>query len=233
MRSRRSPQNPKPETRNLRTAGVVSAIERQERRGGRRSNVYLDGRFAFSLTTDLAIQELRIGDAISDGQYAALVMKDQQARCFDAALRFLGARPRSEREIRDRLARHEFDVTVVDRVIERLRRINLVDDAAFAAYWVEQRATHRPRGSRLLKQELRQKGVSHDVLVEALPSDDDEEGAYRAAQRKASSLRAFDERTFKQRLGGFLQRRGYGYETVRAVSARLWSEVTGGAAGSG
>ena len=206
---------------------IVSAIEPQERRGGRRSNVYLDGRYAFSLTTELAVQELRVGDAISDERYAALVVKDQHARCFDAALRFLGARPRSEREIRDRLARHEFDVTVVDRVIERLRRINLVDDAAFAAYWVEQRATHRPRGARLLKQELRHKGVSQDVLAEALPSDDDQEGAYRAAQRKATSLRALDERTFKQRLGAFLQRRGYGYETVRPVVGRLWQETTG------
>jgi len=224
VRTSRPRQNPAPETQNLRT---VSAIEPQERRGGRRSNVYLDGRYAFSLTTELAVQELRVGDTISEERHAALVVQDQHARCFDAALRFLGARPRSEREIRDRLARHEFDVTVVDRVIERLRRIHLVDDAAFAAYWVEQRATHRPRGARLLKQELRQKGVTQEVLAEALPSDDDEEGAYRAAQRKATSLRAHDERTFKQRLGAFLQRRGYGYETVRPVVGRLWRETSG------
>jgi regulatory protein len=229
MRSNRSTQHPRPDAQNPRTAGVVSAIEPQERRGGRRSNVYLDGRYAFSLTTELAVQELRVGDAISADRYSALVIKDQQARAYDAALRFLGSRPRSEREIRDRLARHEFDVQVVDRVIERLRRIQLVDDAAFAAYWVEQRATHRPRGARLLKQELRQKGVSQDVVTEALPSDDDEEGAYRAAQRKATSLRALDERTFKQRLGGFLQRRGYGYETIRGVVGRLWQETSGGA----
>ena len=224
MRSSRSSRNPTPETHSSPGAGVVSAIERQERRGERRSNVYMDRQYACSLTTELAVQELRVGDPISDERYAELVVKDQQARCFDAALRFLGSRPRSEREIRDRLARHEFDVTVVDRVIERLRRIQLVDDAAFAAYWVEQRATHRPRGSRLLKQELRQKGVSHDVLAEALPSDDDTEGAYRAAQRKATSLRALDERMFKQRLGAFLQRRGYGYETIKPVVARLWQE---------
>lgn len=223
-RVNRSSQDLTPKTHDLR---IVSAIEPQERRGGRRSNVYLDGRYAFSLTTELAVKELRVGDPISDDRYAALVVKDQQARCFDAALRFLGSRPRSEREIRDRLARHEFDVQVVDRVIERLRRIQLVDDAAFAAYWVEQRATHRPRGSRLLKQELRQKGVSQDVLAEALPSDDDEDGAYRAAQRKAVSLRALDERTFKQRLGAFLQRRGYGYETVKPVVGRLWQETSG------
>jgi regulatory protein len=204
--------------------GIVSAVEPQQRRGGRRSNVYVDGRFAFSLSTEVAAQ-VHVGDPISDARHAELVTKDQQVRAYDAALRYLGSRPRSEREIRDRLARHEFDVQVVDRVLERLRRLRLVDDAAFAAYWVEQRATHRPRGARLLKQELRQKGVGQDVLTDALPAEDDQEGAYRAARRKATSLRAFDERTFKQRLSAFLQRRGYDYETTKAVVGRLWAET--------
>src|SRR5690348_1667809 len=79
--------------------GTVSAIEQQERRGGKRCNVYLDGRYAFSLTTDLALQELRVGDAVSAERHADLVVKDQQARALDAALTFLGPRPRSEREI--------------------------------------------------------------------------------------------------------------------------------------
>jgi regulatory protein len=205
--------------------GEISAIEQQERRGGRRSNIYVDGRYAFSLSTELALQ-LRIGEPISEARHAELVVKDQLVGAYDAALHFLGSRPRSEREIRDRLTRHEYDPHVIDRVIAKLRRVQLVDDAAFAAYWVEQRAAHKPRGARLLKQELRQKGVSQDVVSEALP-EDDEGGAYRAAERKAASLRALDERTFKQRLGAFLQRRGYGYETVRSVVGQLWRETSG------
>jgi regulatory protein len=228
VRSRRSLSHPTPNTQSPTPAeGIVTAIEPQERRGGRRSNVFLDGRYAFSLTTDLAVQELRVGEPIASDRYAALITKDQNARAFDAGLRFLGVRPRSEREIRDRLARHDFDVQAIDRAIERLRRLKLVDDTAFAEYWIEQRASHRPRGSRLLKQELRQKGVSQDVLAETIPEDDDPDGAHRAAQRKAGSLRALDERTFKQRLGGFLQRRGYGYEVIRPVVNRLWHETTG------
>ena len=206
--------------------GTVSAIEQQERRGGQRCNIYVDGRYAFSLSTEVALQ-LRVGEPISDARHTELVMKDQQAKAYDAALFFLGSRPRSEREIRSRLARGEYDAQVVDHVVERLRRMQLVDDAAFAAYWVEQRATHKPRGARLLKQELRQKGVSQDVVTQALPEEDDADGAYRAAQRKAVSLRALDERTFKQRLGAFLQRRGYGYESIRGVVARLWNETGG------
>ena len=205
--------------------GTVSAIEQQERRGGQRCNIYVDGRYAFSLSTEVALQ-LRVGEPISEARHTELVMQDQQAKAYDAALHFLGSRPRSEREIRNRLARGEYDPQVADHVVERLRRIQLVDDAAFAAYWVEQRATHKPRGARLLKQELRQKGVSQDVVTEALPVDD-EDGAHRAAERKAVSLRAHDERTFKQRLSGFLQRRGYGYETIRGVVNRLWTETNG------
>ena len=119
-------------------AGLISSIEQQERRGGKRCNVYLDGRYAFSLTTELAVMEqLRVGQAITAERYSELVVKDQQARALDAALYFLGPRPRSEREIRDRLARGDYDPQVVDRVVVRLRELRLVDDAAFAAYWVE------------------------------------------------------------------------------------------------
>lgn len=204
--------------------GIITAVERQVRGGGKRANVFVDGRYAFSLTIELAAG-LRVGSAINASTTARLLNEDQRTRVYDAALRFLGARPRSEREIRQRLAKHQFAPEMIDGVIERLRRIGLVDDAAFAEYWVEQRQTHRPRGGRLLKQELRLKGVDVDTATAAIPDEDDAEGAYRAAVRKAHSLRALDERTFKQRLGAFLQRRGFDYETTRSVVARLAEET--------
>jgi regulatory protein len=205
--------------------GLITAIEPQARRGGKRSNVFVEGRYAFSLSTELAAT-LHVGDSIDAAETDRLLNEDQRLRVYDAALRFLAVRPRSEREIRDRLARHEFAPQIVDGVIERLRQLDLVDDAAFAEYWIEQRQAHRPRGGRLLKHELRLKGVNVDVVTAALPADEDEEvGAYQAAQRKATSLRLLDERTFRQRLGAFLQRRGFSYETSRTVVKRLWNEL--------
>src|SRR6266496_3105230 len=216
-----------PRTRHLTPVdGQITAIEPQVRGGGKRANVFVDGRYAFSLTIELA-GSLRVGSSVDASTTARMLNEDQRARVYDAALRFLGARPRSEREIRTRLAKHQFAPEMVDGAIERLRRIGLVDDAAFAEYWVEQRQTHRPRGGRLLKQELRSKGVDLDTAAAAIPPDDDADDAYRAAARKAHSLRALDERTFKQRLGAFLQRRGYGYETTRGVVNRLWNAVGG------
>ena len=150
-------------------------------------------------------------------------------RALDAALRFLANRPRSEREIRRRLARMDLPDSTVDRVVAQLRVHHLVDDVAFARYWVEQRQTFRPRGARLLKAELRQHGVSGELASSVADegSATADEDAYRAAQKKARLLASagLDERTFRTRLGQFLARRGFDWETIAPVVNRLWREL--------
>ncbi|MBA2448472.1 MAG: RecX family transcriptional regulator [Chloroflexi bacterium] len=205
--------------------GVVTAVEPQRRRGGKRCNVFLDGRYAFSLESEVAVG-LRVGEPLSEAQRAELLSKDQAARCYDAALRFLAARPRSEQEVRRRLAEHGHPGELIDRAIEKLREYRLLDDTAFAQFWIEQRQTHRPRGARLLKLELRQKGLTSEQAGEALAELGDEaESAYQAAAKRARTLRGLDERTFRQRLGAFLQRRGFDYEVSAVAVKRLWNEL--------
>lgn len=204
---------------------MVTAVEPQRRRGGKRSNVFLDGRYAFSLESDVAAG-LQIGEPLSETQRAALLSKDQSARCYDAALRFLAARPRSEQEVRRRLSEHGHPGELIDGAIAKLREYRLLDDTAFAQFWVEQRQSHRPRGARLLKLELRQKGLTTEQAGEALADLGDEaESAYQAAAKRARTLRGLDERTFRQRLGAFLQRRGFDYETTATAVRRLWAEM--------
>jgi SOS response regulatory protein OraA/RecX len=56
-----------------------------------------------------------------------------------------------------------------------------------------------------------------------------DEDAYRAAAKRAFQLRTLDERTFKARLGQWLARRGFDWDTVGRVVERLWSESEAGA----
>src|SRR6266516_3730969 len=183
--------------------GIVTAIQPQRQRGGRRVNVFVDGRYAFSLERDLA-DLVRVGQPISELKTAELLLEDEQARAFEAALAFLSYRPRSEREVRERLQKKDVPPRILESVIERLRRLRLVDDQDFARYWVEQRQTHRPRGARLLRQELRRKGVDPDTTAAALEqseeTEDPVEAACRAGQRKAKALSSPDSREFQQRL---------------------------------
>ena len=144
------------------------------------------------------------------------------------ALRYLARRPRSEYEIRQRLRRAGVEPATVDATLSQLRRHRLLDDTGFAEYWVEQRQTHRPRGARLLRAELAQRGVARPVADEAITVVDDTaaEDAYRAASTRAQRLRDLPLEVFEARLGGFLARRGFDWEVTASVVKRLWTEVS-------
>ena len=125
----------------------------------------------------------------------------QTPSAIDVALRYLAQRPRSEQEVRRRLQRAGVADDAVDGVLVQLRQHGLVDDAAFAQYWLEQRQTFRPRGARLLRAELRQHGIATDLVVAAADqlAGSADEDAYRAAQKRAYHLSTIDEHTFKFR----------------------------------
>ena len=205
----------------------VTAIEKQRRK--KRLNLFLDGRFALGLSTDVAAQvSLRVGDEVDGDRLRALREAEARADAMSAALRLLSYRPRSETELRQRLARRGAPPALVDSTIERLRELGLVDDAAFARSWVESRERASPRGQRLLRQELRAKGVNSDASREVVEGVDEAEAALRASARRAASLSGLPQAEFRRRLGDFLRRRGFDYETIRLTVERRWRELAEG-----
>ncbi len=202
----------------------VTAIEKQRR--GKRVNLFLDGRFALGLSLEAAAQAgLRVGDEVDDERLQALRAEAARADAMAASLRLLSYRPRSEAELRQRLARRGTPPALVDSTIERLRELGLVDDAAFAQAWVDSRDRASPRGRRLLRQELLAKGVDSDTWRGLLEGVDEPDAALRAASRRAASLRDLSYDEFRRRLGDFLRRRGFDYDTVRRTVERLWREL--------
>ena len=190
-----------------------------------RVNIFLDGKFAFSLEAELAAKEgLQIGQELASSQIEALAGSDRFHRCLNTAARYLSYRPRSESELRDRLQRRGFDADSIGVVIGRLKETGVVDDIAFARFWKENRETFSPRSQRLTKVELRQKGVAADVIDRIAGVVDDDNSAYRAALGKARSLSLSDYQGFRRRLGEYLKRRGFGYEVIHRTVERLWQE---------
>lgn len=189
---------------------------------GKRVAVFIEGSLAFRLSDEIASKRgLAVGASLEPKQVDEMLRADEAYRAMQAALRYLGYRPRSEKEVRDRLRRGHFPAALIAEVMKRLKDIDLVNDAAFAQFWKEGREISRPRGRRLLKQELHFKGVDRETAEAAVEDVDEEEGAYRAAVKKVRSLKGLDDKTFRLRLGTFLQRRGYGYELSRRTVERF------------
>ena len=200
----------------------ITALKPQ-RRGPQRVNVYLDGKYAFALDATLAAP-LEVGQTLSPNDEAVLHQRDAGEVAYTKVLGFLSYRPRSSAEVATYLKKRQVPAETIDTVIDRLQRAGLLDDDAFARYWVENREQFRPRGARALRSELRRKGVPPTAVEKALEGIDEAESAYRAAGSRVRRLSHLDYQAFRRRLGGFLQRRGFAYDVVRETVERLWHE---------
>jgi len=202
-------------------AGKVTALIAQKR-NKERVNVYLDGEFAFGL---VAIEAIRLhkGQELGDAEIVRLKALDEVEVAHEAALKFLSYRPRSVAEVRKRL-QEKYSPEAVEAVLGRLIEARLLDDEAFARYWVENREQFEPRSTRALRFELRRKGVPDGDIRASLEEVDEEDAAFRAARAQARRLNNQDVQVFRKRLGDFLLRRGFGYEVIKHVVNRLWEE---------
>jgi regulatory protein len=158
-----------------------------------------------------------------------LVREDGRWRTRETALRLLSYRPRSARELRQRLRQKGFAPEDVDWCLEQLDTRGLVDDAAFAEMFSRDRIRLRPQGRRRMVQELRARGVDPETASEAVHEVMQEEQvdelalARQAAGRWKPRVGEERERA-RRRLSGFLARRGFGAEATR----RVMEEVLGG-----
>ena len=141
-----------------------------------------------------------------------------------AVLRLLGHRPRSEHELRQRL-RRRFSPEEIEGVIRELKSQGLVDDLAFARFWRDSRERHRPRGVAMIRQELLSKGVDRDTVSQALEGLDEEEGAFRAGLKLLHRVGLLDYREFRNRMGAYLQRRGFRTGAINSAISQLWQEL--------
>lgn len=146
------------------------------------------------------------------------------ARARQSALRSLARRPRTEAQIK-RLLEGRYSLRVVQQVIGQLREQRYLDDAAFAEEWCRRRKQHRPRGPRLIRQELLRLGVQPEVIQVALEGYDAEGQAYRAGRGLAIRLEGSDYREFRQRLWAYLRRRGFHQEVIDDAVKRLWRDL--------
>ena len=195
-----------------------------------RLNLFVDGQFLMGINALIALQmRLKVGQELTPQQVEQLRQEEALQQAIARALNYLSFRPRSREEVRRYLQRKETPPDLINPVLERLDQLELINDQAFAEFWIESRARFNPKGAQAIKNELRQKGVTREVVDEKVDDEQDEERARQAARKKAQSLTGqsgMDFKTFRLRLGAFLQRRGFSYEIATRTVRELWQELT-------
>ncbi|MBP9675418.1 MAG: RecX family transcriptional regulator [Anaerolineaceae bacterium] len=202
---------------------VITAIKVQKR-NPQRVSIDLDGEYAFGLARMTAAW-LKVGDVLSEERVVVLQREDAVEVAFQRALRLIGHRPRSEQEVSQRLAKLNFSPDQVEQVIAKLKASNLIEDEKFARMWVENRLEFHPRSLRLIRYELLHKGIAEEHIEQALQETEDEQDlARRAAVAYARRLENYENQVYRNRLSGYLARRGFSYGTIAPLVNELLAE---------
>lgn len=144
---------------------------------------------------------------------------------YTKALKFLSMRPRSEKEVYDNLLKFKAPKEQIQIIIDLLKKQKFLDDAAFAKWWAEQRSNFRQKGWRILELELKQKGISSEIIknlgleikkgvVEGVKSE--LEQAKELVEKNLRKYKGLSRQQLYQKLGGFLGRRGFSYSVIKA-----------------
>ena len=199
----------------------VTALKTQKRNKDR-VNVYLNNHYALAVSRVVAAT-LQEGQYLDDATIEKLKNEDARNKAYNTALRFLSFRPRTETEIVRHLRKKGYTPDILTQVIARLVDERYLDDEAFVRSWVDARERLRPRSRYALRYELRQKGVSDDIIESVLADVREDVSAWAAVENKLHRWRALSRKDFKKKVMNFLDRRGFSYEASRAVHIRAWS----------
>lgn len=146
--------------------------------------------------------------------------------------RFLSLRNRTEKEMRDYLGKkiQRFKLNnpqeLIEKAIQQLKEQDLIDDKKFIEWWVEQRSYFKPKGPFVLKQELLEKGVAHDLIRQYFEENKIDELALakQVLQKKQKTLVNLEKEEKFKKASEFLMRRGFSYELAKKTFRSVFEE---------
>ncbi len=137
-------------------------------------------------------------------------------------------RPRSYKELVQRLKKRGYPPEEIEQTMEKLVGAGVVDDFEFCKYWINYRLNYNPRSKKFLEMELKRKGVDEETILRAFSefSGFKEQDLIRElAEHKLRLLRGITDREVKKRrLYGYLTRRGFGYSQIKDVISQIMKD---------
>jgi regulatory protein len=143
---------------------------------------------------------------------------------FTAAMRSLQRAAQTEQGLREKLARRQYLPETIDRVIDKLKTMQLINDQKYAEDYISYRSRTTPLGSRYLKLKLIQKGIEKDLAEEAtstISSEDEFILAQKAAEKKLPRLAKEDRAQQKLKLARFLASRGFRSDVIYKIIGEI------------
>lgn len=141
----------------------------------------------------------------------------------DDTVRYLGYSERTESQLRKHLAKRGYDSEVTDSVCTWAIDNEFINDLRFAEVFIKSHTDKSPLASVRIRQELKKRGVSEDIIATALNDRDDEnmfDGLVRILTKKYGRL---PRKTAYRRAAGYLNRHGFSSELTYRILEKCFN----------
>lgn len=194
---------------------IITAIKAQKNQ--KRVNINLDGSFGFGLDLENFIRiGLKVNQELTQEEINEIIKKGELQKSFDKTLRFVMTRPRSLKEVKDYFRRKEVDISLHQNILDRLTKLEFLDDQKFAKWWVGQRLEFKHKSKKDITFELRQKGIDTNIIKNVL--DDSEIDELKIAkeliEKKIYKWARYEEAERKQKITQYLAGKGFSWDII-------------------
>ncbi len=186
-----------------------------------RCNIYLDGRFYCGLTLEcVMLNRLKAGQIITQARLDEIQLESEKSTALDKALTYITATQKTEKQIRDYLQKKGYVDAVINYVVEKMQGYNFLNDASYAEDYVSE--VSKKKGGKLIKMELRKRGVSETAIEEALGALSQEEQIASAKQilEKYMRYKEKDQATLMKAFR-YLMGKGFDYEIAKEALSQF------------
>ena len=163
---------------------------------------------------------LRIGLEIEAEVIEKLIVAEEMMRAKKFALEMLQEEIYSKTQMSQYLEKEGFSDETVKTIVTELIQSGHIRDREFAEKWVQRRLKSNPRGRKLLKMELIEKGVDRktaEQVVNEVNKDDEERLALQIAEKQGKKYKHLSNQVAHRRLHGYLARRGYDSDLILKI----------------
>lgn len=199
---------------------IITKIEVQKR-NKERVNLFLDGEYALSISAELVYKEhLKVKDNIDYDKLKLLAKKEGFAKCKESALRIVERNYKTEKQVREKLKLKGYEENAIDYSIEFLKEYNFINDNYYASAFINDKSNSM--GSQKIKYNLIQKGVSKEIIEEALSNvnkENERDIALEIAKKKLVVIKKKENDNYKisGKLYRYLISKGYEMDIVSDV----------------
>lgn len=183
----------------------------------KRCNIFIDGRFCCGLTLETTVKNrLKVGQTVTVEQLSQMQLESEKNTALDKALTHVSATRKTEKQVRDFLAGKGYLPTVIDYVMEKMRGYNFVNDSEYAEAYVDFSAAKK--GVKLIKMELKNRGVAEADIDAALESVDEETQVQSALAilQKYMRSKTSDKETLMKAFR-YLLGKGFSYDVAKSA----------------